>query len=200
MTRLLQINTSLFGDSGQSSQLAEAITRSLIEAHPGAEVQRLDLASDPVPHLTAETFQAFATPAEKRTVRQRDLIAPSDVLIAQLAAADVLVLGLPLYNYGVPSALKAYFDHIARAGVTFRYTPAGPVGLLRGKKALVAAARGGLYRGTPADTQTPYVRDFLRFIGIDDVQFIYAEGLALDAGRRNAAIERALADIPALAA
>ena len=89
----------------------------------------------------------------------------------------MIVLGLPMYNFGVPSQLKAYFDHIARAGVTFKYTEKGPVGQLTGKKAYVFAARGGLYAGTPLDTQTGYVRDFLRFLGIGDVEFVYAEGL-----------------------
>jgi FMN-dependent NADH-azoreductase len=99
----------------------------------------------------------------------------------------VIVLGLPMYNFGIPSSLKAYFDHIARAGVTFRYTEKGPEGLIKGKKAYVFAARGGLYVGTPLDTQTTYVRDFLRFIGIEDVEFVYAEGLAMgDASKEKA--------------
>jgi FMN-dependent NADH-azoreductase len=114
-----------------------------------------------------------------------------------LKRADVIVLGLPMYNFGVPSTLKAYFDHIARAGVTFKYTEKGPVGLLTGKKAYVFATRGGLYLGTPRDTETKYVRDFLAFLGIDDVEFVYAEGLAMgDASKdkalvsANEAIER----------
>ena len=94
------------------------------------------------------------------------MVAYSDALIDELKQADVIVLGLPMYNFGVPSQLKAYFDHIARAGVTFSYTAEGPVGLLTGKKVYVFAARGGLYAGTPLDTQTSYVRDFLRFLGI----------------------------------
>jgi FMN-dependent NADH-azoreductase len=111
----------------------------------------------------------------------------SDALIDELRAADVIVLGLPMYNFGVPSSLKAYFDHVARAGVTFRYTEKGAEGMLKGKKAYVFATRGGLYAGTPADTQTTYVRDFLRFIGIDDVEFVYAEGLAMgEAPKENA--------------
>ena len=107
----------------------------------------------------------------------------------------MIVIGLPMYNFGVPSTLKAYFDHVARAGVTFRYTATGPVGLLTGKKAYVFATRGGLYAGTPLDTQTAYVRDFLRFLGIADVEFVYAEGLAVGAERKDAALrERAERD------
>jgi FMN-dependent NADH-azoreductase len=96
-----------------------------------------------------------------------------------------------MYNFGIPSSLKAYFDHIARAGVTFRYTAQGPVGLLSGKRVYVFATRGGAYLGTPLDTQTAYVRDFLRFIGIDDVEFVYAEGLNMGAERKDAALENA---------
>jgi FMN-dependent NADH-azoreductase len=200
MKRLLQINTSLFAGNGQSSQLANAMVDEWRRAHPDGVVQTLDLAQNPVPHLTAESFQAFITDPATRTERQRELAGASDALIEQLRAADVIVLGLPMYNFGIPSTLKAYFDHIARAGVTFRYTASGPVGLLEGKKVYVFAARGGLYHGTPADTQTQYVKDFLKFIGIADVEFVYAEGLALDADKRRASLAGALAQIPALAA
>jgi FMN-dependent NADH-azoreductase len=122
----------------------------------------------------------------------------SDALIAELERAEVIVLGLPLYNFGVPSTLKAYFDHVARAGMTFQYTDTGPVGLLTGKKAYVTAARGGLYAGTPADTQTPYVRQFLGFLGIEDVEFVYAEGLAISEASREAALARAKTSIELL--
>jgi FMN-dependent NADH-azoreductase len=111
-----------------------------------------------------------------------------------------VVIGLPMYNFGVPSQLKAYFDHIARAGVTFGYTEKGPVGLLTGKKVYVFAARGGQYVGTPIDTQTSYVRDFLAFLGMSDVQFVYAEGLAISAESRQAGLAKAAAEIARLAA
>src|SRR5881296_633156 len=124
----------------------------------------------------------------------------SDALIDELKRADVLVLGLPMYNFGVPSTLKAYIDHIARAGATFKYTEKGPVGLLTGKKAYVFATRGGLYAGTPLDTQTAYVRDMLRFLGINDVEFVYAEGLAIGAERKAAALSEAQRAIERLAA
>ncbi len=115
----------------------------------------------------------------------------SDALIDELKRADVIVLGLPLYNFGVPSMLKAYIDHIARVGATFRYTEKGPVGLLTGKKAYVFAARGGLYAGTPLDTQTSYVHNFLRFLGIEDVEFVYAEGLAISDQHKQAGLAQA---------
>src|SRR6185369_15493621 len=134
------------------------------------------------------------------TAEQRAVVAYSDGLIDELKRADLIVLGLPLYNFGIPSMLKAYIDDIARAGVTFRYSETGPVGLLTGKKAFVIAARGGRYAGTPLDTQTSYVRDFLRFIGIDDVQFVYAEGLNMGAERKDAALAQARAEIERIAA
>ena len=157
-------------------------------------------ASQPVPHLDAERFGAFIAKPEDRSATQREVVAYSDELIGELRRADVIVLGLPMYNFGVPSQLKAYFDHIARAGVTFRYTERGPVGLLSGKKAYVFATRGGVYAGTPLDTQTGYVRDFLRFVGIDDIEFVYAEGLNLGAQSREAGLAQASARIARLAA
>jgi len=141
-----------------------------------------------VPHLTAERFGAFVAEPQSHTAEQRAVLKFSDALIDELRRADVIVIGLPMYNFGVPSSLKAYFDHIARAGVTFRYTPQGPVGLLTGKKVYVFATRGGAYAGTPLDTQTAYVRDFLRFLGIDAVEFVYAEGLNLGAEQKATAL------------
>lgn len=121
-------------------------------------------------------------------------------LVAELRAADVLVLGVPMYNFGIPSTLKAYFDRLARAGVTFKYTETGPVGLLTGKKAYVLAARGGMYQGTPKDSQTAYLKDFLSFIGIDDVTFVYAEGLNMGEAGRDAALVAAHQQIAQLTA
>jgi len=184
---ILQINSSLQSDAGNSSRLASELSAAL---SGGAPVATRDLARHPVPHLDAARFGASLTPEAERSAEQQAVVAYSDALIEELREADVLVLGLPMYNFGVPSQLKAWFDHVARAGVTFRYTASGPEGLLKGKKAWVVAARGGLYAGTPRDSQTVYVRDFLAFLGITDVEFIYAEGLAIDAATRD----RALAD------
>jgi len=118
--------------------------------------------------------------------------------MGELKRADVIALGLPLYNFGVPSMLKAYFDHIARAGVTFRYTDKGPVGLLKGKYAVVFATRGGRYAGTPLDSQTPYLRSFLAFLGITDVECIYAEGLAISPQAKEQGLAKARAAIERL--
>ena len=190
MTTLL-LKTSLFGDAGQSSQLATDFA----ERRGGRVVVR-DLAKDPVPHLTAERFQAFLAKPEARTPEQQAIVDDSDRLIAELAQADTLVIGLPMYNFALPSTLKAYFDHIARAGVTFKYTDKGAVGLLTGKKAYVIVARGGLYG--PQHLHTHYVRDFLAFLGIIDVEFVYAEGLAVSPAAKEAALAKARAQIARL--
>ena len=191
MKTLLQINSSMFSTGGQSSLLAQQFVDQWREANPEGRVIRRDIGADPIPHLTAERFQSFLAKPEARTAEQHAVAGFSDVLIEELRQADVIVLGLPMYNFGVPSTLKAYFDHIARAGVTFSYTEKGPRGLLTGKKAYVFAARGGLYQGTPLDTQPSYVRDFLRFLGIADVEFVYAEGLAMGDAAKSAAITKA---------
>jgi FMN-dependent NADH-azoreductase len=203
MQTILQLTASLFGDNSQSSRLAGEFVQTLqnlSNVKPGTSVITRDLASRPVPHLTAERFLALNTPAEQRTLEQQRVVAESDALVDELKRADVIVIGLPMYNFGVPSTLKAYFDHVARAGVTFRYTAGGPEGLLKGKKAYVFATRGGRYAGTPADLQTAYVRQFLGFIGIQDVEFVYAEGLAMGAEHRDAALRNAEARIEQLAA
>lgn len=197
MSTVLQINSSIYSEQGHSSALAGQFVEAL--RGRGAEVITRDLAREPVPHLDAGRFAAFLAQPEQRTAEQRAIAEYSDRLIAELRAADVIVLGLPMYNFGVPSQLKAYFDHVARAGVTFRYGDKGPVGLLTGKKAYVFATRGGVYAGSPLDTQTAYVRDFLRFIGIADVEFVHAEGLALGEATRDAALAAARATIGQLA-
>ena len=191
MTTLLQLTSSLFATGGQSSQLAQAFVDQWRAAHSGASVIVRDLSRTPVPHLDAERFGAFLAKPESRTLQQQAVIDYSNELINELRRADVIVLGLPMYNFGVPSTLKAYFDHIARAGETFRYTEKGAVGLLTGKKAYVFATRGGKYLGTPYDLETGYVRQFLAFIGIDDVEFIYAEGLALGAASAQSSMTAA---------
>jgi len=200
MSTLLQINSSILGGQGQSSQLADAFVARWQARNPQGRVIKRDLATDPVPHLDAERFQAFLTPAEQRSAAQRAVVEYSDALIAELSEADTLVIGLPLYNFGTPSALKAYFDHVARAGVTFRYTATGPQGLLNDRPTYVLAARGGLYAGTPAELQTGFIRNFLGFIGIGSVEFVYAEGLNIDAGTREAALARAQTDLASLLA
>lgn len=200
MANLLQINSSIYSANGQSSQLADRFVAAWQAKNPGASVTVRDLARDPIPHLSVERFQAFLAKPGERTPAQQAVANFSDRLIEEIKQADVIVLGLPLYNFGVPSMLKAYFDHIARAGVTFRYTDKGSVGLLGGKKVYVFAARGGVYAGTSLDTQTYYVRDFLKFLGMDDVEFVYAEGLAINEQTKQTALLEASRKIDWIAA
>jgi len=190
MSTLLQINASLAGGNGVSSKLAERFVADWIAKHPEGDVVKRDLASDPVPHLTAERFQAFLSQPESRTAEQRAVTEYSDALIAELKSADTVVFAVPMYNFSVPSTLRAYFDHIARAGVTFRYTANGPEGLLKGKKAYVFITRGGFY-SNGVETQTPYLKQFLGFIGITDVQFVYAEGLSMGDETRQQSLDKA---------
>jgi FMN-dependent NADH-azoreductase len=186
---ILQVKASVYGANGESSRLADEFVARLLEQHPGAERVVRDLAADPVPHLDGARVAAFFAKPDARTDEQQGIVDYSDRLIEELRSADVLVLGLPMYNFGVPSQLKAWFDHLARAGETFKYTEKGSVGLLNGKKAYVFVARGGIYgEGHP---HTRFVREFLAFIGIADVEFVYAEGLAIGPEHRNNSLSAA---------
>lgn len=200
MKNLLTLRTSIHSSQGASSRLAADFVAAWRDANPDGVTIDRDLARDPVPHLTEERFAAFLAKPEARTPEQQAVAGFSDALIDELRAADTIVIGLPMYNFGIPSTLKAYFDHVARAGQTFRYTEKGPEGLLKGKKAIVFATRGGMYAGTARDTQTAYVRDFLAFVGIVDVQFVYAEGLAMGEAPRKQALDAAAVQLQTLAA
>jgi FMN-dependent NADH-azoreductase len=200
MKTLLQLNSSIFSYCGQSTQLADQFIVAWRANEPETQVIVRDLANDPIPHLDAQRVMAFFAQAEMRTPEQQALIDESDRLIEEISDAQVVVIGLPMYNFGIPSTLKAYFDQIARAGVTFRYTDNGPEGLLTGKKVYVFAARGGIYAGTPLDSQTSYVRDFLGFLGMNEVEFIYAEGLNMGETAKEAALAKAKLRLSALVA
>lgn len=199
MTTLLHINSSA-RTNGNANQLADKFVAEWAARHPRQQIVQRNLTAQPVPHLTEETINAFFTPADQRNAKQRDAIKLSDELVAELFAADIVVIGVPMYNFGIPSTLKAYFDHVARVGITFRYTSSGPEGLVNGKKVYIVAARGGSYSGTPGDTQTAYLRNFLGFLGMTDVTFIYAEGLNLGEEAKARAETAAHAQIRELAA
>jgi len=154
-----------------------------------------NLTGNPHPILDEAALGALFTPAAQRTGEQAARVALDDALIAEIAAADVVVLGVPMYNFGVPAQLKNWIDAISRAGVTFRYTANGPEGLLTGKKVYVALTRGGKYRNTPADSQVPYLATVLGFLGMKDVHFVYAEGLAMGADAEREALATAYAEI-----
>ena len=191
MNNVLCLNCSIQGDSSQSRQLSNKLLERIKKTYSSVKIVSRDLVKDPLPHLNGAQFNAFITPPEQRTSQQKVLASQSDDLIKEISDADTVVLALPMYNFGIPSQFKSYFDNLARAGMTFKYTATGPVGLLTGKKALVLATRGGLYFGTDKDTQTKYVKDFLIFIGITDVEFIYAEGLAISPEQKAKSLELA---------
>ncbi|MBU3585892.1 FMN-dependent NADH-azoreductase [Polynucleobacter sp. AM-26B4] len=200
MTKILQIKSSIFSAGGQSGQLTDTFVKNLVAKNANSEVIVRDFAKNGVPHLDEARFMSFMTKPEERSAEQKAVVAYSDALIKELKEADVIVLGLPMYNLGVPSNLKAYFDHIARAGETFNYTESGPAGLVTGKKAYVVATRGGNYQGTPYDTQTDYIKVFLGFIGITDVEFVYAEGLNMGEEPKTTALESARSQLEKKAA
>ncbi len=196
----LLLTSSLNGPEGQSSRLARAYLDRLTAQSPGLRLSHRDLAADPPPHLDAETFAAFRIAPDDRSAAQRARVAWSDAAIAELKQADLVVIAAPMYNFGVPSVLKGWMDHVARAGVTFRYTETGPEGLLTGRRAVVVSTRGGRYAGTPADTHTPFIESFLGFIGLGPVEFVHAEGLAMGEDQATAALEGAQRDLQRLAA
>ncbi len=196
---ILQINSSA-RNGANSTRVADSIVTKLKESNPTATLVLRNLATDPHPILDESALGALFTPADQRTPEQAARVALDDALIAEVQAADVIVLGIPMYNLGVPVQFKSWIDAIARAGVTFRYTEKGPEGLLKGKTVYVALARGGRYRDTPFDTQVPYLRTVLGFLGITDVSFIYAEGLNMGPEAAEKGFSEAAADIAAAVA
>jgi len=189
LTHVLVVKSSIQGEASVSSQLADAFVASLSEGAASVQITHRDLGAQPLPHLDVATFAAFNTAADQRTAEQQKLTELSDTLIAELKAADILVLGMPLYNFGAPSGFKAWVDQVCRVGETFAYTSEGPKGLTGLDKAIVMASRGGTYVGTPAESQTAWLDTLLGFMGVGRVNYIYAEGLARPDMR-----ERALAE------
>lgn len=176
MSKVLVLKSSILAGYSQSNQLADFYAD---EARAkGDEVTVRDLAAQPIPVLDGELVGALRPSDAPLSPRQQDALALSDELIAELQAHDTVVIAAPMYNFNIPTQLKNYFDLIARAGVTFRYTEAGPEGLVKGKRAVILSSRGGIHKDTPTDLLTPYVKLFLGFIGITDVEFVFAEGIA----------------------
>lgn len=199
MTTILQINGAARSQGAQSTLLANEATARLAQSHTDAKVVVRNLLSDGPGQLNDAVLGAFFTPPEQRDAAQREIAAQSEALIAELQAADIVVIGAPMYNFGDSTQLKCYFDWIARAGLTFRYTAEGvPEGLVKGKKVYVVVARGGKYVGTPLDTQTTYLRNFLGFLGMTDLRFIYAEGFAMGPQAAELALSEARQQIAAL--
>lgn len=181
MSRVLVIESSARQEGSVSRQLTADFIGQWQAAHPQDEVNIRDLAKQPVPHLDEILLAGWMKPADQQNDVEKAAAARSNLLTDELLAADVLVLAAPMYNFAIPSTLKAWLDHVLRAGVTFKYTETGPQGLLGGKRAYVLTARGGIYAGSGLDHQEPYLRQALAFIGIHDVQFIHAEGLNMGA-------------------
>ncbi|MFP5418209.1 MAG: FMN-dependent NADH-azoreductase [Gammaproteobacteria bacterium] len=194
---ILQINASARRGGANSTRLANAVVDRLKAVDPDARVTLRDLAVTPHPMLDEAALGALFTPADQRTPEQAARAALDDALIAEIQAHDTIVLGVPMYNFGIPAQLKNWIDAIARVGVTFRYTEAGPEGLLTGKKIYLALARGGLYRDTDKDAQVPYLKTVLGFLGMTDLSFIYAEGLNMGPEAAAKGFAEAEADLEA---
>ena len=176
MSKVLVLKSSILAGYSQSSQLADFYVE---EAKAkGDQVTVRDLAADPIPVLDGELVGALRPSDAPLSPRQQEALDLSNALIDELQAHDVIVIAAPMYNFNIPTQLKNYFDLVARAGVTFRYTEAGPEGLVKGKRAVILSSRGGIHKDTPSDLLTPYVKLFLGFIGITDVNFVFAEGIA----------------------
>jgi FMN-dependent NADH-azoreductase len=193
MTTILHIDSSVRSTGSLTRQLGGEFVAKLRAADPAARLVTRDLAASPVPHLTEQTIGAFFTPAAQRNAEQAYAVKTSDTLVDELLAADTIVIGAPMYNFSITSGLKAWIDHIARAGRTFQYGANGPEGLVTGKKVYVVVASGGVYSEGPAaayDHVTTYLRAALGFLGMTDVTFVVAEGVAMG----EAAVDKALAD------
>ena len=181
--KLLKIDSSALGTHSATRELTQALTARWMHDRPNADLAVRDLDANPLPHLTHETLAG------------KDAELGAEVM-AEFLAADVIVLGAPMYNFGVPSTLKAWIDRIAVAGKTFRYTANGPEGLVKGKKVIVASARGSAYgENSPADFQEAYLRQVFGFLGVTDIEFVRAEGLGLSPDHRAKAMQAALAGI-----
>jgi FMN-dependent NADH-azoreductase len=194
MANLLFVASSLFGDGSQSRLIASEFIDRWRQSHPRTTVVERDLTADGIPHLSQLAFAASLTPPGSRSAAEHQAAALADTLIEEVEAADIIVFAAPMYNFSIPSTLKAWIDHITRAGRTFRYGAAGAEGLLKGKKVFVVTARGGVYSDdSPAksmDFQEPYLRAMLGFLGLE-VTFIHVEGLKISPEAAASGIERA---------
>lgn len=195
MATLLHIRSSIFGDSGQSSVLANDFITQWHLNHDKAEVITRDLISDPLPLLDAELVSALVSSAESRTEKQQSIVNLANRLLAEVRSADQILIGVPMYNFGIPVQMKAWFDLLARSGVTFKYTDQGPVGLLEDKPVVLIATRGGQYKDGGYDFQIPFVKQFLGFLGLKDVRTVYAEGLNMGEPTQAESLSAARAEL-----
>lgn len=177
MSNVLVLKSSILAGYSQSGQLADHLVSEWKAAHPGDEITVRDLAAHPVPVLDGELVGALRPSGNELSARQQEALDLSNELIAELQAHDTIIIAAPMYNFNIPTQLKNYFDLVARAGVTFRYTENGPEGLVKGKKVIVLSSRGGIHKDSPSDLITPYLTLFLGFLGMNDVKFVFAEGI-----------------------
>jgi len=199
MSRVLSIESSARQQDSVSRQLTQTFISQWQAAHPGDQITVRDLVVNPVPHLAFNLLGGWMKSAELRSDIEQLSLERSNQLTDELLAADVLVMAAPMYNFAIPSTLKAWLDHVLRAGVTFKYTETGPQGLLSGKRAYVLTARGGIYAGSTADHQEPYLRQVMGFIGIHDVTFIHAEGMNLGGDFQEKGLNQANAKLSQVA-
>ncbi len=191
MSKILVIKSSILANYSQSNVLADYFSAQWKASNPSDQITVRDLAADPIPVLDGELVGAMRPSDAPLTPRQTEALALSNTLIAELQAHDVIVIAAPMYNFNIPTQLKNYFDLIARAGVTFKYTEQGPEGLVKGKRVVVLTSRGGIHKDTPTDLVSPYLSVFLGFIGMTDVEFIYEEGIAYGPEMAAKALEEA---------
>jgi FMN-dependent NADH-azoreductase len=198
----LHIDSSPLGDRSVSRKLTAKILQELKEAHPNSQIVTRDLGTSPMPHLNGLTLGSFFTPPEQRNAALHEAVKLSDQAIDEVLKADIIVIGAPMWNFGIPSALKAWIDHIVRAGRTFRYGAAGPESLLpKGKKVIIVSSRGGVYSAGPMkmmDYQETYLTAVLGFIGLTDISFVRAEGIAMGPEAAAAALHAAEAQLGAV--
>ena len=197
--KLLHVDSSILGTQSASRELGKAWVDNWLDANPTGQISYRDLAADPLPHLSSEVVATRfgATPA---TTELRQLVADDDAVLAEFQAADTVVIGAPMYNFSVPSQLKAWIDRIAVRGKTFRYTENGPEGLAKGKKVVIISSRGGVYSAGAAmafDHQESYLRVVFTFLGVTDIEFVRAEGLNVGAHGRAESMAAALRAIEA---
>ncbi len=199
MKKILVIKSSIKADSN-SSKLVDELVRGWRDAHPEDHITHRDLLKNPLPHLAESTYLTMPLASDERTAEQHAEMALSDELTEEFLEADTIIMGIPMYNFGIPSGFKAYIDHIARLGLTFRYTAEGPVGLAGDKEVIIVLARGGIYWETENDTQTPYLKAVLGFMGITNIKFAVAEGLNISPEMYDKGMKSASADIKSLLA
>ena len=197
MKKILNIVSSVKGDDSFSIKLSNAVVDKITSIYPDSSIHTIDLSKNPFPHLEETVFTSFYTPQEKRTDEHREAVLHSDQAVKELMEADILVIGVPLYNFGIPSTLKAWIDHVARSGVTFRYTDGRPEGLVKNKKVYLAIASGGVYSEGPMksyDFTEPYLRAVLGFIGLTDITTFRVEGTVVP-GMKETALPKALSRV-----